>query len=194
MSGAALFRGLKREIALATAGRSLTQQEIAVALGRNAADIQKTLRQMVADDIVEPLGGEQTRGTRYRLHAGFEASLEQELEAEQAPGVVLAGQRVMLVKATSVLKLNAVVGDLASMAAVAWAAPGASSRELMLVLRSDATTGQVGDLEMALERIGAEYPVHHVTGAISGKAMRGLASRAEATVSEVDSLVEQVEE
>jgi len=174
MSGAAdaIVKGLKLEIGRTTFRRWLTQQQIAVVLGRNAGDIQKGLRQMVVDQLMLASDDEPTRGTLYQLNPVYEADLERALEVEQAPGLLTIGQTVMLVRASSTSRLSAVLGDMTNSSAVAWAGPGTTGREMLLVLRSDATYEQVQELETALEAAGAESLSHRLNEAISARRLR----------------------
>jgi hypothetical protein len=89
------FRGLRRLIAVALDGRKRTLYELSKAVGRRPGDIQRTVRQMLAEGLLEANSPEPTRGTLFWLNEDFADELAEVVASHNAPGQLAPEQRVL---------------------------------------------------------------------------------------------------
>jgi DNA-binding MarR family transcriptional regulator len=150
------FRGLRREIALALSGDPRTLYETAKALGRRSGDIQRTIRQMVLEGIVEADTDPPTRGTFYKLAASSADALADSVEQLVEPGYLRGGQRLLLARGESSTVLLRALARRDLTGAVGWAAEWGSDGEWLLALSPQASTVQVERLSAALRERGIE--------------------------------------
>ncbi len=165
------FRGTRLEIATVLDGRKRTLYETARALGRRSGDIQKTLRQMLAEGVLEAEHDEPEPGTRFCLAEAYEPELAEALAAGQIPGLVQENQDLLLLSAPSRTALNEVFaeGDLA--APVSWSAR-LGGTAMLIAVASKATEVDYSRLLSMLEanHIGVSS---YRTGDVSdGQALR----------------------
>jgi DNA-binding PadR family transcriptional regulator len=129
------LRGLRKEIALALSDRERTLYETAKAVGRRSGDIQRSLRQMVDEEIVKASDPEPTRGTEYILTDAGRTLLEQELDVVLVPGLFAANQRFLRITAPDEAPLQAVFRQREFAAMLGWAVELGGSDEWLLGLR-----------------------------------------------------------
>jgi hypothetical protein len=147
------FRGQRLEIAAALSDRRATLYETAKALGRRSGDIQKALRQMHDEGIIEAADPEPTRGTEFWLSDAYAEALEDALK-QGRPGQLRADQDVLHLRAEGEAAYRAILGSARDTASVAWAARLGADGEYLLALSTEAPAAQISALRGALEAAG----------------------------------------
>lgn len=165
------FRGVRLEIATVLNGRWRTLYQAATALGRRSGDIQKALRQMHAEGILEAEHDEPEPGTRFRLVEVHEGALSEALRTDQLPGLVQEGQDLLLLSAPSRLALNEVFvrGDLT--AVVSWTAR-LGGTAMLVAIAPKATEVDYNRLLTVLEAKGVGVGSYRTATVADGRALR----------------------
>lgn len=170
------FRGLRLEIATILNGHQRTLYQTARALGRRSGDIQKTLRQMHAEGLLEAEHEEPEPGTRFRLAPTHEEALAEALRADQIPGLVEANQDLFLLRAPNQKALDAVfaLGDLT--VAISWAARLGDRVSMLVAVAPRASEGDYRRLSRLLEEAGMEVTSFRTATVTEGRALGRAAS------------------
>jgi hypothetical protein len=147
------FRGQRLEIASVLSGRKATLYETAKALGRRSGDIQKALRQMHGEGILEAADPEPTRGTEFWLSDAYTEALEDALK-QGRPGQLRTDQDVLHLRAEGEAAYRAILAKARDTAAVEWAARLGGDGEYLLALSAQVPAAQVSALRGALEAAG----------------------------------------
>jgi DNA-binding PadR family transcriptional regulator len=173
------FRGLRLEIATALLGNWRTLYQTATALGRRSGDIQKALRQMHDEGVLEAEHAAPEPGTRYRLAEKHEAALAEALRADQVPGLVQSDQDLLLLNAPSRQALNAIFarGELAAI--VSWAVR-LGENAMLVALAPRASEIDYVRLLTALEEKDIEVGSHRTARISDGRALRAMSLAATA--------------
>lgn len=169
------FRGLRLEIATVLYGRWLTLYQAARLLGKRSGDIQRSLRALHAEGVVECEDEEPERGSRFRLAEEFEQALAEALRADQIPGLMEPDQDFLVLEAPSRRALDTALsrGDVA--AAISWAARLGSGTSMLLAIAPKASEGDYGRLLSVLEDGGIEFTSHRTAAVSDGRALRAVA-------------------
>jgi hypothetical protein len=144
------FSGQRLEIAAVLSDRKATLYETAKALGRRSGDIQKALRQMHKEGIVEAGDPEPTRGTEFWLSGTYLEALEDALKQGQ-PGQLRPNQDLLYLRAEGEAAYRAIFARARDTAAVEWAARLGGDGEYLLALSPEASGAQASSLRGALE-------------------------------------------
>ena len=171
----ALFRGLRLEIATALNGRWLTLYQTARALGRRSGDIQKALRQMLAEGVLESEHEEPEPGTRFRLAEIHEAALAEALRADQLPGLVQENQELLLLSLPSRRTLDGALarGDVA--AVISWGVRLGGNNAMLVAVAPKATETDYARLVSVLEAAQIGVVSYRTATPVDGRALRGMA-------------------
>lgn len=184
------FRGLRLEIATALNGRQRTLYQTARALGRRSGDIQKTLRQMHTEGVLEAEHDEPEPGTRFTLTAEHETGLAEAMRANQKPGLVVVNQDFLLVKAPSQRALDEVLalGDLT--ATISWAARLGDRVSMLMAVAPRASEGDYRRLSRLLEEAEMEITSFRTAAIADGKALGRAAAAANAAAAALTESIE----
>ena len=179
MAGSAtVFRGMRRDIAVALGSGRLTLYQLAKALGKRSGDIQKTVRQMHAEGLLGASDPEPVRGTVFWLMEKHAAELEESLKTDQPVGTVANHQTLMLLHAPNRAAMDSVLAKADLTASVSWAARCGSGREMLLAIGPDPDERELSVLESALEDANVAYDTCHVTALMDPVRLRSVASAA----------------
>ncbi|MEA2366317.1 MAG: hypothetical protein QOE69_1396 [Thermoleophilaceae bacterium] len=148
------FRGLRRDIGIALNGRSRTLYETAKAVGRRSGDIQRVVRQMHAEGILQAGDAEPTRGTEYWLDERYADALEEAVTDAQPPGMVSSEQRMLELRAPEVGALYAVLGQRHLSTLISWAAEWGGDGEWLIALARGTSKMQGDQLTKELQDAG----------------------------------------
>jgi hypothetical protein len=170
------FRGLRLDISVALKGRRRTLYETAKALGRRSGDIQRLVRQMHAERMLEASDPEPTRGTFYWLDERFHEDLEDALRTTQPAGQLAPGQRLMRVHAENSDRLYEVLQQVDLTASVSWAAECGEDGSWFLALTPEASWLEAEQLQAALRRSGFDCRRDMIGEVLTGDALRRVAT------------------
>lgn len=131
---AANLRGTRRDIAVAVRGeRKRTLYEISKAMGRRPGDIQRTVRQMFAEDLLLADDPNPGRGTHYWFNETDHAeALEAALEDARPAGQLASEQRLLAVSAPEGADPYTVLGRGDLNGAISWIAEWGGDGELLI--------------------------------------------------------------
>jgi hypothetical protein len=167
------LKGVRLAIATVLNGRWRTLYQTAAVLGRHSGDIQKPLRQMLGEGMVETeVPGEPEPGTRFRLVESYEEALAEALRADQIPGLVESNQDLFLLTAPSqeALDLTFAKGDLA--ATVSWAARLGSRTQMLLAVAPNASEEDFRRLSRELESAHIKIDSYRTASVLDGRRLR----------------------
>jgi hypothetical protein len=171
----ALFRGVRLPIATVLSGRWLTLYQTAHALGRRSGDIQKALRQMHAEGVLESdPEDEPEAGTRFRLVEVHEAALAEALGADQLPGLVGGNQDLLLLSSPSQTVLDEVFAHGSMAAVVSWATR-LGGNQMLVAVAPKATETDYRRLVAVLEAAKIGVSAHRAATVMDGRALRATA-------------------
>ncbi len=170
-----LLKGLRLKIATVLRDRRRTLYETAIALGRRSGDLQRTLRQMHTEGLLEAEHDEPEPGTRFWLASAYGELLEDSLRAGQLPGLVQENEDLLLLSAPSRQALNAVFaqGDLA--AVVSWAARLGGGTAMLVAVAPQATELDYSRLLTVLESQGVGVGSYRTAKVSDSGELRALA-------------------
>jgi hypothetical protein len=172
MSGR-VFKGLRLEIAIVLNGQRRTLYETAKALGLRSGDVQKTLRQMHVDGILEASEAEPVRGTEFWLAHEHEDALAEALGAgDGVPGLLQGDQDLLIVRAPSKAALDGVLGRDDLIVAVAWAARLGGGGDMLLAIAPDAPDKELGRLQAMLEKAEIKVSQYRTAKVLGASALR----------------------
>jgi len=163
------------DVAVALSDRQRTLYETAKALGRRSGDIQRVVRQMHADGVLEADADQPTRGTLYWLAPEYSGALNAALLDSQPDGQLAEHQRVLQLVAPEVGALYRVLGRSDLTAVVAWASEYGGDGQWLIALRREAGKVQADRLLGALQDAGFTCQQYRVGEVLSGDALRRLA-------------------
>lgn len=172
---ASLLKGLQLEIATVLRDRRRTLYETAVAVGRRSGDIQRSLRQMHSEGVLEAEHEEPEAGTRFWLAPGYDELLADSLQAGRLPGLVQENQDLLLLNAPSRQALNAVFaqGDLA--AVISWATRLGGATAMLVSVAPQATELDYNRLVSVLESQGVGVSSYRTAKVCDGDRLRAAA-------------------
>jgi hypothetical protein len=149
-----MFRGIRREIALALRdGRERTLYEISKAVARRPGDIQRTVRQMHVEKLLLADSDEPTRGTLFRFNDAFSEVLEESLADSRPTGQMAYEQRTLQIMSPESVDLYRLLGRAELNGMISWAAEWGGDGEWLLTMlpgtEKDAVDRLVGVLRSA---------------------------------------------
>jgi hypothetical protein len=156
------LRGMRREIAVAVRNedvdtpRKRTLYEISKLLGKRPGDIQRTVRQMLAEEVLLS-DGSPGRGTHYWFNEDeFGEALEAALESGRPKGQLLANQRILRISAPEDADLFSVLGRTDLNGTISWVAEMGGGREFLIGMAEGAPLRALEQLATALQRVSVE--------------------------------------
>ncbi|HEY5197941.1 MAG TPA: hypothetical protein VIJ51_13035 [Solirubrobacteraceae bacterium] len=177
---APVFRGLRRDVALALSGeRRRTLYETAKVLGRRSGDIQRLMRQMHDEKLIEADSPEPTQGTEYWLSKDGTAALLEEIAEGVIPGVLSEHQQLLLIKAADAGEFLGLIGrrDLAGI--VGWASQLGGNGEWLLALEPRVQQVQAIRFVVSLQKLGFSCTTYRVQNVVDADELRRLSAAAE---------------
>jgi hypothetical protein len=167
---------MRREIALALrGGRERTLFETSKVLGRRPGDIQRTLRQMLAEGVLkaDSEGGEPVRGTLFRFNEDeFGDALDEVLADDRPPGQLLGEQRVLTVEATDEADPYSVLGRGDLNGAISWVVEWGGDGELVVGMVQGSPKRVVDQLVRALRDAKMKCKQRRIGELMSGDDLR----------------------
>jgi DNA-binding PadR family transcriptional regulator len=170
------LRGLRLDVAVALNGQHRTLYETAKALGRRSGDIQRVVRQMLAEGVLVADTDPPTRGTLYSLAPEHVETLEAVLGDTQPHGQVVESQRVLVLTAPDGARLYRALGRSDLTAVVSWAAEFGGDGQWVIALSRAASKLQADRLQIALQALGFDCEQRRVGEVLSADALRRLAA------------------
>jgi hypothetical protein len=149
------FGGLRGKIALATRGKERTLFETSKVLGKRSGDIQRVMRRMKDEGLLNASDDEPVRGTRYWFNeAIYGNALDEFLESDRPPGQLFSDQRVLLVSPRDEEDPWQVIarGDLAG--DIAWVVEWGGDGDMLIGMEKDAESRAVDQLMLVLRESG----------------------------------------
>jgi hypothetical protein len=147
----AKFRGLRREIAISVRDRKRTLYEISKAVGRRPGDIQRSVRQMYAEDLLKADDPQPVRGTHFWFNEEHADALEAAAGSDRPVGQLVAEQRMLAIASPEHADLYSVLRRSELTTVVSWAAEWGGDGELLIGL-VPGTTKQAADRLVAALR------------------------------------------
>lgn len=130
---AANFRGLRREIAVVLRlPRKRTLYEASKALGRRPGDIQRTVRQMYSEGLLEASDPKPVRGTLFWFAEEYAEELDEALTEDRPPGQLSTEQRVLAIEAPNGVDPYRVLGRNDLNGLISWVAEWGGDGELLI--------------------------------------------------------------
>jgi hypothetical protein len=148
------FRGLRRHIAVALDGRKRTLYEVSKAVGRRPGDIQRTLRQMLAEELLCADSPEPTRGTQFWLNPDVSDELAEAVAGHRAPGQLAPEQRILELNAPADRDPFVVLARSDLNGFVEWFAEWGGDGEMLIGMTPDAGQIAAQRLTGALRKAG----------------------------------------
>ncbi|MDX6648716.1 MAG: hypothetical protein QOJ97_667 [Solirubrobacteraceae bacterium] len=175
------LRGRRREIASLLSEKPRTLYETAKAMGKPSGAIYRIVHRMVDDGVLDADPNPPTRGTLFSLSDVYRERLHDGLSDDQATGVLVPNQRVVLVSDLTPAQLYGVIEHTSLAACIGWLVELEAGSTFLLGLHLDVTMLQAHRLAVALERSGGDVKGGRIGEILAGDALR----RAAATMDEL---------
>jgi hypothetical protein len=174
------FRGLRREIAIALRdGQRRTLYEISRAVARRPGDIQRTVRQMHAEKLLDADSAEPVRGTQFWFNDEFAEVFEASLMDSRQAGQIVSEQRMLEVSSPPSADLYGVLGRPDLNGTISWAAEWGGDGEWLIALLPDAGKEAADRLVGVLRSAGIECEQRRVGQVLSAEELRRLIASVE---------------
>jgi len=182
------LKGLRLEIATVLNGHPRTLYQTAKAVRRRSGDIQKTLRQMHAEGLLEAEHEPPEPGTRFELAADGEAALVEALGGGGLPGLIAPDRDLLLLRAPSQAALDAVLalGDVT--ATIAWGVRLGDRTSMLVALAPHAGEGDFRRVSRVIEEAKIEVESFRAASVDDGVTLNRNAIAAAAEAAEFTAL------
>lgn len=152
-----------------------TLHQIARAMGKSSAAIYRPVHRMVDAGILIPTDRPPTRGTQFRLDPVVLGQLGADVDYAGGPGLLISGQKVLLVSAPTVTALYEVMARPKMAATISWCTTLDGGKRRLLALDREATQFQLDRLVKAFEANGVSAEPVQIGELMTGEHARGAA-------------------